>query len=179
MFTTTFIVRTVFAAAAGVLLFAGCATGPTITSNADPQARFQSYRTFAVVNDRAPANPEVTPELIRGARDATIQAFSRKGLAEAAEGQADILVLIHGSIRDRVDIRDWGFSYGRFQRWGWGGGSRYELNEYREGTLLVDVFDGRTRELIWRGSAVGEVSGPPRLEGVRNALNNVINRYPG
>ena len=170
--------RAVLVAGLAITLFGvGCATGPRTTTHPDPQVRFQNYRSFSIARDRAPANPEITPELIRGARDATAQAFARKGLTEAPEGQGDLIVLVHGGIQARVDVRDWGFNYGRFHRWGYGGGP-YELSQYREGTLLVDVFDARTKELLWRGTAVGEVVGPPNLERMRMALNNVINRFP-
>lgn len=162
-----------------LLLVLGCATGPKIATHADPQARFQNYRTFSVARERAPVNPEITPEFIRGVRDTTTQAFARRGLTEAPEGQGDVVVLVHGGIQDRVDIRDWGFNYGRFHRWGWGGGGPYELSQYREGTLLVDVFDARTKELLWRGSAVAEIVGSPNLERVRAALNTIIDRFPG
>ncbi len=161
------------------LFAAGCATGPNIASHPDPQARFQNYRTFSIAQERAPRNADITPELLRGIRDATVQAFERRGLTQAPEGQGDVIVLVHGGIEERVDIRDWGFNYGRFYRWGWGGGGPYELSQYREGTLLVDVFDAQSKELIWRGSAVGEVVGPPNLDRARAALNTIINRYPG
>src|SRR4051812_25492903 len=103
--------------ALSALILTGCSTAPTVASNPDPQVRFQNYHSFTVMHDpRAPSNPEVTPEIIRGARDTAAQAFGRKGLTESQNGQADLVVLVHGAIQERIDVRDWGFNYGRFSR---------------------------------------------------------------
>lgn len=63
----------------------------------------------------------------------------------------------------------WGYGYG----WGWGyrpyyyaygmpfayyGGLTYaEKEHYKEGTIIIDLIDTRTRRIVWRGFGVGEV----------------------
>ena len=44
--------------------------------------------------------------------------------------------------------------------------------------MLIDVFDAKTRELVWRGSAVAEVSDTPKPENVKSAIDAIIARYP-
>jgi hypothetical protein len=46
---------------------------------------------------------------------------------------------------------------------GWGGfGNSGNINiseqDYKEGTLVIDVYDGKTKQLLWRGSAEGTLS---------------------
>ena len=69
-----------------------------------------------------------------------------------------------------------GFGFGR--GWGWGyrpyyyaygapfayyGGLTYaEKEHYKEGTLIIDLIDTRTRRIVWRGFGVGEVHGNPQ-----------------
>ncbi len=62
----------------------------------------------------------------------------------------------------------WGFGLG----WGWGyrpyyafggpfsyyGGLTYaEKGHYKEGTVIIDLIDTRTKRIVWRGFGVGEV----------------------
>jgi hypothetical protein len=49
--------------------------------------------------------------------------------------------------------------------WGWrrfGGGGFGESTtteqDYKEGTLVIDLYDAKTKQLIWRGSTQGTVS---------------------
>jgi hypothetical protein len=165
------------AAALSLSLLPACSTAPTLATNADPQVNFAAYHTFQLAPTRAPDRPEFTPELIRQVNEATSAAFTQRGLTAAADNP-DVIILVHGAIEERVDITDWGFNYGRFHRWGWGDNNRYELNQYREGTLLIDVFDAKTKNLVWRGSAVGQVPGPPDINRIRSAINDIVNRFP-
>lgn len=173
--------RFCFLALTLLALAAGCTTSPSIATSADPQINYQNYRTFTVVRARTPSNPQVTPELIRQVNESTASAFRNKGLTEVADGPADLLILPHGMIETRTDITDWGFTYGRFQRWGgygMGVGGPYQLREYKEGTLLIDVIDGRTKELVWRGSAQAELAGAPDINRIRPAIDQIVSHYP-
>jgi len=45
--------------------------------------------------------------------------------------------------------------------WRWGGGfgeATTNVDHYRVGTLVVDLFDARTKKLVWRGSASDTLS---------------------
>lgn len=66
-----------------------------------------------------------------------------------------------------------GFGFGWGGGWGWGGyyrpwyyagpafaygGPTYaEKEHYKEGTIIIDLIDTRTRRVVWRGYGVGEV----------------------
>jgi hypothetical protein len=57
----------------------------------------------------------------------------------------------------------WGFGYrGYYNAFGgpfaYNGGLTYaEQEHYKEGTLIIDLIDRRTRKIVWRGFGVGEV----------------------
>lgn len=160
--------------------FTGCATGPTIAVHPDPQANYANYHTFAIERSNPPSNPEVTPELVRQVNEAVTNAFVQQGLRPVEQGAADLLILVHGGIQERLDVTDWGFNYGRFHRWGYTGfgGGPYQLQQYREGTLLIDVFDAHTRDLVWRGSAVNQIYGPPNIDRIRAAVTQIVSKFP-
>jgi hypothetical protein len=116
--------------------------------------------------------------LIRQMREEAEAAFVAKGLVKGPEAAADLLILVHGGLENKLEVKDSGFSYGRFGRGFAGSGWNYGLDQYKEGTVLIDVFDAKTRELVWRGSAVAEVSDTPKPENVKSAIDAIVARYP-
>ncbi|MFO1451944.1 MAG: DUF4136 domain-containing protein [Opitutaceae bacterium] len=158
-------------------LLSGCTTtAPTIRSHPDTAVNFTHYQSFILLKPlTAPArNPAITPSLVRDLREEAARAFSGKGLKKSPDSSADALILIHGGLQDKLEVTELGLGYGRFGR----GLGHQDLDTYKEGSLYVDVFDARTRELIWRGSAVAEVSGMPETTQLKETVRTIISRYP-
>jgi hypothetical protein len=170
------------AAGFSLALLAGCTTtGPAIQSHPDSVVAYDRYQTFALLRPTslpAPKHPAVSPSLIRHLRDDTESAFAAKGLTPVPAKEADLLIVVQGGLEQKLDVTDWGFSYGRFARGYAGTGGRYDLNQYKEGTLLIDVFDAKTRDLVWRGSAVTEVGEMPTEAKLKSAIDAIVARYP-
>jgi hypothetical protein len=169
----------IFSAGLALVLFAGCTTtGPAISSHADTAVKYSSYKTFMMLKPSGLApdrNAAITPMLVRELREAATQAFTSKGLTKSPDAYADALILVHGGLHDKLEVQELGLGYGRLGR---GLGQHQDLNSTTEGSLFVDVFDAKTRELVWRGSAVAEVSGMPKPDDIKSVLNSIIARYP-
>ena len=62
------------------------------------------------------------------------------------------------------------------------GASGTYIKEFEEGTLVLEIIDARTSQLIWRGfaSAVLDASGSPksRTARVRKAVRRILQRLP-
>jgi hypothetical protein len=60
--------------------------------------------------------------------------------------------------------------------------SKLNVYEYEEGTFVLDFVDAKSRELVWRGIAQGEVqnySSPvKRNERINNVVQNVLSKFP-
>ena len=69
----------------------------------------------------------------------------------------DFLIALHGGKQTKLDITDWGYSYGRHGRFRGGPIISGDVYEYEEGTLILDFVDAQSKELIWRGKAQGEI----------------------
>ncbi len=92
------------------------------------------------------------------------------GLTET-DGNPDIFITYHGSSKEEVSVNTTSFGVGYPSGWGYGGyggyggyyghhyGSMYggtastTVTSYQVGTLIIDVWDADTDELIWRGMA--------------------------
>jgi hypothetical protein len=54
------------------------------------------------------------------------------------------------------------------------------VENYTVGTLVVDMFDSRTKRLIWRGSASDVVSGKPEKDEkkLNEAVSKMFDHFP-
>jgi hypothetical protein len=160
--------------AASALLLAACASRPTVQTDHDPAAQFSRYQTYTWREQ-----PEKAPPLVRQRIVAAIDAQLRaKGWTQAPDG--DVAIAAHVATREEHSIdtfydapmwSGWGWHHG----WGIGMGySRSRVRTYTVGTLVVDMFDARSRQAIWRGTAEGTVPDTP--QGVNAAVDDAITR---
>lgn len=75
-----------------------------------------------------------------------------------------------------------GYRYGWRGR-GWGNGystTTYSENDYLKGTLVMDVFDGETKELIWQGVATGTIKEKPeqREKHLPKVVAKLMKKFP-
>ena len=92
------------------------------------------------------------------------QAIASKGWKKAAEGQADIQVVLHGATQTKRNANTFYSGMGGYGYRGFGGGTATAstvVSEYRVGTLVVDMFDAKNKNLVFRGTAEDEISDNP------------------
>jgi hypothetical protein len=90
------------------------------------------------------------------------KALEHKGWKEADESACDVLVVFHGTKQDR-QLRTF---YEGWQGYGWENVGAPALADsdaydYKSGTLMVDIFDAKTRRAVFRGVAKNEIPGKP------------------
>ena len=58
-------------------------------------------------------------------------------------------------------------------------GPRESTTEYTEGTLILDIIDVKTDELLWRGSVSGDVEDTSRLrKKLEKGIRAIMKKYP-
>ncbi len=171
-----------------VLALAGCATGPKISSEVDPEADFGGYRSFGFY---APLALEkegyATPATDRIKAAARAQMESR-GYVFTAD-QPDLWVNLNAYLQEKTDVTsiptvDYNYYYsyrarGYFAVPYWR--DRTDVRQYTEGTLNVDLIDRARNRLVWEGIAVGRVSKvKPEERGARidSAVAEIFARFP-
>lgn len=98
------------------------------------------------------ANNRIWSDEIRGEVANTLQA---NGFQRTTTGKPDFVVAYYLGLKERYNVAylDYGFpGRGRFGWRGWGGwgGDIWNI-PYTESTLIVDIVDAQTNQLIWRG----------------------------
>jgi hypothetical protein len=93
-------------------------------------------------------------------KDAIDQELSAKGWMQVSSGGEVTLVAIEKtSIHQQYDTFYDGF--GGWRRFGSFGESTTTVDNYEVGTLIVSMFDGNSKQLIWRGASSSDLSGNP------------------
>ena len=172
-----------------VALFAGCGSSLELNNDFDQQLDFSTYRTFQWVDPSDKAGQGANNSLIAGrVKDAVVNELTGKGLVQAAS-DPDFLVIYHAGTQDKVDISDYGYSYGGYGRYGGAyggpygaGGGGISTYNYTEGTLIIDLIDAGTQQLAWRGSATGVLDDNPSAEQITSNINKavaaILSQYP-
>jgi hypothetical protein len=176
-------VRTHRIAAVALLLAVACATFH-VESDWDPEADFSTLRTWDWLDqaEQEPGHPLLrSPLLHERIRRAVEDELVRRGHPKATGGRPDFRVGYHLSLEQKLDVYtiDRTYGYGRFGAWTY---PETHVNEYQEGTLILDVVDARRGKLAWRGWASRPVYEQPSPEeserNAREAVAAILEKFP-
>jgi hypothetical protein len=168
-----------FLAVVLALLLAACASTANVKTDFDPQASFASYRTYSWITP-PDGTDTLMPQSVVAGINARLQAA---GWKLAAEG--DVHVAAHVTRVQGQTYNNFYSGIGHDLNWlgigsGWPGYTMMSVDAYERGTLVVDMFDGRTKRAIWRGSATGVLPDDrSRLNAaVESALDRLLAGFP-
>jgi hypothetical protein len=171
-----------------VVLVAGCATGPRITTDTDPSADFSTYRTFAFFEPLAVEDKGYSTPGSKRLRAATRSELEARGYVYD-EARPDLLVNINAYINERQDVINTPYLqhnlYYSYRARGYVSApywvNRTDVYNYTEGTLNVDLVDARAKQLVWEGVAVGRMANTRPSERdtrIKQAIGEIFAQYP-
>jgi Domain of unknown function (DUF4136) len=149
--------RVMFALMATMFLFAGRAAAQQVKTDYDRSANFAQYKTYSW--EQVKTKDALDIDRIKAAVNAALAA---KGWTQVDSG-GDVSIVAMEITRNQQTLNTFydGFGGG----WGWrrfGGGGFGEATTttetYKVGTLVVDLFDTKTKQLIWRGASSDTLS---------------------
>ena len=152
--------RKVMWLAAGVLSLApGLALAQDVSVDFDKGYDFSKLKTYSITIGTTSGNPLAEKRVITEI-DETLAA---KGWTKVDQTKADAVVMLHGASekKQRLDAFYSG-GYGGWGYGGWGGmgmgSTTVTATDYKVGTLVVDIFDAKSKALVFRGTATDELS---------------------
>jgi hypothetical protein len=105
------------------------------------------------------------------------------GIVEATNGNPDFYVAFYVGLKDRYDVNYMGYGLPVFHRgfrtgwWGWPRGYDVWAVPYTESTVIVDVIDAHTNQLVWRGYDTGTLDTKNPDKTLTKAVDHVLSRF--
>ena len=95
-------------------------------------------------------------------KDAIDKELAAKGWTQVpSSGDVALVAVEKTSVHQQYDTFYDGF--GGWRRWGMGDATT-TVDNYKVGTLIVSMFEGNSKQLIWRGTSSSDLSGNPEKD---------------
>lgn len=161
----------------GIVALIGLITPAVIVAqkvnvDSNPSAPFATYKTYAWAPGTSGAE-SLTEQRLHQSVD---QRLAARGLTKST-ASPDVVVATHVKTQERQELIPTGFAYGPW--WGGLGGGAY-VETSTEGTLILDFYDAKTKQMVWRGVATATASDKPtkNIEKMNKALDKMFERFP-
>jgi hypothetical protein len=170
--------KTLTAAAIATLVTAGCGYSIKTATDYDRTVNFANYNTFFMMKGNSSGNPL----LDQRATDDVKAALTSKGWAEVPEGEGRAAVVVHAATKTKHSYETFYDGWGGGWRWRMGGlgSSTTYIQNYKVGTVVVDIFDADTKQAIWRGSATDALSDNQKdnAHATEAAITKMFSNFP-
>src|SRR5438270_903318 len=137
-----------------LLLLVAAAAWAGVNTDYDHSANFANYKTYSW--GKLQTANSIWDARVKAAVDSQLAA---KGLTEVPSG-GDVTVTAFGKTKTEQTLNTF---YDGFpgRRWSGFGDATTTVDNYKVGTLVVDLFDGSSQNLVWRGLATDTLSSNP------------------
>lgn len=155
----------------------GCPSG-NVQVDYDHTVYFGNYHTFSFADVKTD-NPFFQQRI----EDAVSHDLEARGLQFVPTG-GDLEITAVGAVHDRQFYQTFYNPRFGYYWWGWPGYPGYATTtrtvHYQVGTLVLDMYDGHTRRLVWRGIAANSLSRSPQENTGKlySAINQMLKHFP-
>jgi hypothetical protein len=140
----------------------------------DKAVDFSKYNTFSARVATSWGNPFGE----KRALDEIEKGLVAKGWKKVEAASADATVMIHGATQVKKDLNTFYSGYGGYRYGGMGTGT-VSVSEYTVGTMVVDIFDAKSKQLIWRGIGSDELSDADKNQKkIAKATAKMFKKFP-
>lgn len=162
-----------------------CSPALKVTSDYDKSASFAQYKTFGI--DTMRISQSISQLNENRIVNAVKSEMLKKGFTENAT--PDLLVHISAIFEKQKSVTsttDY-YGYGGFYRpYMWGGGmgatgyTTYNVQNYTDGSLIIDIADAKTKNLLWEGIGNKEIDKPAKDPdaAISEAVSKILANFP-
>jgi hypothetical protein len=180
----------VFVGVAVAILGVNCSS-IKVRTDFDQLASFRDFRTFAWIENEAESqgDPAVSsPLTARRIQNAVDSELIRCGYHRVDAGTPDFYIASSITSSRRTDITSTGDPYGQRYYMGYrssryhGMGVDVQSSHWIESTIVLDVIDAITNEVVWRGWATSDLDANPSPDRVsyyvERAVEKILEDFP-
>jgi hypothetical protein len=171
-----------------ILIFSTGLLAQKVQVDFDKTVDFSKYKTYQFLGWQDDIDKIVNDFDKKRIRDAFKEQMDLREL-EMVESGADMTLSLYIVIDQKTSITGYTNYYGgagmgyRRGGMGWGMGhstTNYTENDYLEGTMVLDVFDGESKDQIWQAVGVGTVTEKPekREKSIPKSVNKLMKKFP-
>jgi hypothetical protein len=171
--------KAVFALMAMMFLFAGKSSAQQVKTDYDRSTNFTQYKTYSW--EQVKTKDSLDVDRIKSAVNAALAA---KGWTQVDSG-GDVSIVAMEITKNQQTLNTFydGFGGG----WGWrrfGGGGFGEATTttetYKVGTLVIDLFDSKTKKLLWRGTSSDTLSNnsDKNIKNMDKGIEKLFKQFP-
>lgn len=151
-----------------MLLLCGSTSAQDVTYNYMPGTDFSKYHTYKWISESNMHPNQIVDQQIKQAID---QQLAAKGLTKTDGETADLYVGYQVSIDQE---RQWN-AYGGGMGWRFGGGMATATSStIQVGTLVLDIYEPGSKQLVWRGQATKTLNPSKNPEKNQENLNKAM-----
>ena len=158
------------------MMIANVTFAQKVTTDYKKGADFGQYKTFMWIKQPKTTDPLTRQRVI----DDVNSALAAKGL-KLVTSNADVGIAAHEATKQEHSLDTFYNGFGGGWRWGGGFGSATTtVNTYEVGTLVVDIFDCKTKEAVWRATSSKTLSSNPQknADNLNKAVVDMFKKFP-
>jgi hypothetical protein len=160
-------------AAALLLATAGTLAGQDVRYNFMPRTDFSKYRTYKWVDIRGGHPDQIMDAEIKQAVDSQL---ASKGLTKTDSDKADLYIGYQIAVNQETQWDTWGS-----RAFGMATGS-WTSSTISVGTLVLDIYDPETKQLVWTGRATKTIdpgsNHEKHMKNLDKAMAKLLKNYP-
>jgi hypothetical protein len=163
----------------GMIVFAGTASAQQVKTDFDRSANFTQYKTYSW--EQVKTKDALDAGRIKSAVNAALAA---KGWTQVDSG-GDVSIVAMEITKNQQTLNTFydgfggGWGYRRFGGGGFGEATT-TTDTYKVGTVVVDLFDTKTKQLIWRGSESDTLSNnsDKNIKNLDKGVQKMFKKFP-
>jgi putative salt-induced outer membrane protein YdiY len=163
-----------------------------VTFDYDKDADFTQYKTYSFGGWQEGSDKLVNDLDKKRIQQSFKSEFTMRNM-DYVLGDADVIVTLYLVIDEKTSTTAYtdyhgmgmGYGYAGYYRpaWGWGGGyatTTYSEDDYRVGTLVVDVYDAKSKKLVWQGVSQKTINenASKRAKTIPKGVKKIMKNYP-
>ena len=167
--------RTILAFVGTALLFATASFAQQVKTDYDRGANFSQYKTYSWEKVQTQ-----DPLWVDRIKEAVNAALTAKGWTPVDSG-GDVSIVAVEMTKNNQTLNTFYDGFGGGWRWGGGfGDATTTVNNYKVGTLVVDLFDTKTKTVIWRGSSSDTLSdkSDKNIKSLDKGVQKMFDHFP-
>jgi hypothetical protein len=154
-------------------IFASLAAAQDVHTDYDKNVVFERYHTYSWGKVQT-----TNPLWVSRIQNAVDKTLSEKGWQKVESG-GDVVVTAVGGTKNQQEYQTFYDGLGGW-RWRGFGETTTTVENYKVGTLVVDLYDAGNKQLVWRGTSSDTISDNPEHneKSLDKAVDKMFKKFP-